>query len=514
VPIDMASPFDVQCVFGSHHEVSMPPTKTAPADDSRNAPQSTPVDPRKRQIATVCFQKATEAMSKENWDYAIEMFGQCVTLVPDNLMYRQTLRGVQYKKYKNNGSGVSMAGMRLMGIRSEVKKARSAKKWAEMDAAVEKGLVLNPWDPHLNADLGEAALQQGHNDVALYGYQSAVKLDGKNKDFLRGLAAALAAKSDFVGASKTWQKIYDLDPMDGEARSNIQACLSQATIHKAGLETSESTREAQQNFQGYEQSVKGNSAQQVVGPGDSPEEDLKRAIRREPNNKEHYQKLAELYRRGGQLELGLENYRKAFELSQDVVFREQAEDLELEIAKKRLEAAKSKVAKAEDPDAARQNVATMVKQLTEQEIDVLSRRIERYPNDLRMKYELAQLLMKAGKFSAATKHLQQASKDPRIEGPVLLNLGKCFLAEKQNLLAQRQFEKAIEKFTAADQPQEFVECHYFLARLAEAGKDLDSAERHFTEVLTVDYEYKDTQARLKKIQEMRGDDGLTGLVDI
>ena len=30
-------------------------------------------------------------MSKENWDFAVVMFGQCCNVVPDNLVYRQTL---------------------------------------------------------------------------------------------------------------------------------------------------------------------------------------------------------------------------------------------------------------------------------------------------------------------------------------------------------------------------------------------------------------------------------------
>ena len=71
-----------------------------------------PEEQKNRQNAQRCFKAATEAMSKENWDYAIAMFGQCATFVPDNVMYRQNLRGCEFRKYNNNGSGASMAGMR------------------------------------------------------------------------------------------------------------------------------------------------------------------------------------------------------------------------------------------------------------------------------------------------------------------------------------------------------------------------------------------------------------------
>ena len=79
------------------------------------------MDAEKKQIAADCWKKGSEAMSKENWDYAIEMFGKSVMLVPDNLLYRQTLRGVERKKYGDNGSGAKMAGLRLTKVKTRIK---------------------------------------------------------------------------------------------------------------------------------------------------------------------------------------------------------------------------------------------------------------------------------------------------------------------------------------------------------------------------------------------------------
>ena len=96
--------------------------------------------------------------------------------------------------------------------------------------------------------------------------------------------------------------------------------------------------------------------------------------------------------------------------------------------------------------------------------------------------------------------LQAASKDIRLEAQVLASLGSCFLAKKQNNLAKRQFEKALEKLTATENPMPFKECHYYLGRLAEEAKDKEAAEKHYTEILAIDYEYKDVVERLKKLQ--------------
>ena len=65
------------------------------------------------------FRKGTEAMNHKNWDYAIECFTNCVRLMPEHLLYRQSKHGCLRKLYNDNGSGAKMAGMRLMGV-SEV----------------------------------------------------------------------------------------------------------------------------------------------------------------------------------------------------------------------------------------------------------------------------------------------------------------------------------------------------------------------------------------------------------
>ncbi len=49
------------------------------------------VDPRLVRIANDCWKKGNEAIPKENWDYALQMYGKACELVPHNLAYRQSL---------------------------------------------------------------------------------------------------------------------------------------------------------------------------------------------------------------------------------------------------------------------------------------------------------------------------------------------------------------------------------------------------------------------------------------
>src|SRR3954471_12381691 len=103
-------------------------------------------------IATDCFLKGNQAMEKKNFDYAVKMHSTAVQLVPDNLVFRQTLRGCERRLYGENKTGAKLAGLRLRlsGVRSRIRKARSKSDWPALDQAAEKGLIFNPWNAQLN----------------------------------------------------------------------------------------------------------------------------------------------------------------------------------------------------------------------------------------------------------------------------------------------------------------------------------------------------------------------------
>ena len=484
---------------------------SSPADDGGNSPE----EQRKRKHASDCFKKATEAMSKQNWDYAVEMFSMAIKMAPDNVMYRQSLRGVERKKYKDNKSGKSMAFLTVSSIRSKIKKARNAKNWAEMDTAAEEGLTINPWDAHFNADLGEACRERGCNEVATFAYETAVENAPENKDMLIALSNMYERKGDYTSAVKTLDRVIKLDPLNGAIRSKITGLGAEEIISRS-YEGVKNTQEVKADVkQGYEESVKGGAKnpQDMLAPGESAENDLLRAIKKDPASLANYLKLADYYKREGDLDKAVGAFKLALDVSGDPNVREQMEDVQLEMVRKNLLFAKEAANKNPTDAVAKQNRIDLAKELLDQEIEIYSRRTERYPNDMKLKNELARRFMQADKPALAIPLLQAASKDVRLEAQVLVNLGLCFLKQKQNPLAARQFKKAVEKLTAGEHPQPFKDCHYWLGRLAEEAGDLAGAEVHYLEILGIDYAYKDVSARLERIQGELGKSGDVNLGD-
>lgn len=452
----------------------------------------------KRKLAADCFRRGTEAMQKENWDYAVQMYLQCVRMVPGNLLFRQMLRGTEKKKYGNNKTGIKIVRkMKLMGPRGRSKKGKLKKDWKAVDQACEDGLQINPWDTQLNAELSGACTHLEYKEIAVFTLECAVESDANNKALLERLAELYEARGDFNLAVTVWERICRIDPDDGIARMRVNQAATRQVIEKGGYENAEDTKGVMADHE-IAKRLNISKPGEADGPGQSEEADLQRALRKEPDNKDHYLRLGDFYRRNGKYDEASQMLTKAVELSGgDTNIKEQVEDVELDKMRKNIDIAKSASNGSEE---AVQQLKDLEKELRLREMEMLRGRIDRYPGDLRVKYQLAECLMQEGKFSDSIPLFQQASRDTRLEPKCLAFLGRCFIQEKKYGLAKRQFQKAVPKIDVHDQEDLFLEVHYWLGRLMESSKDVDAAEEHYGDVLAVQYEYRDTLKRLEKLQ--------------
>lgn len=453
----------------------------------------------KRRIALECYKTGTQALAKSNFDYAVKMYSKSVELVPDNLLYRQVLRGAERQMYRNNGKGAAMASMRLIGVRAKVKKAKLQKSWRDLDQAAEEGLTINPWDISFNSEVGEAAVQLGYDEVAVFGYEKAAEMDPSNKDLLSNLALAYEKRARFSDAVVCWERILQMEPLHVFARSKITQLNAQATIHQGDFDR---PLQAIEPMVGYEESVTGGAGDRnAAAPGESIETDLRHAIRKNPTGITNYMKLAEFYRRENRLDDSVQIYQKALEVSGgDPNISERLEDVQLEQVRRNRDLARQMATSNPQDSTVQQQYAGLAKEVAQQEITVLSRRVDRYPQDMKLKYELAQLYYQVGKYPQAIPLLQKAAKDPRLEAQVAVSLGKCFLKEHRNELAEFQFKTAVGKLNPSEHEKTLVECQYLLGRLAEASNRRDEAIQRYNEVISLEYDYKDARTRLETLQ--------------
>lgn len=460
----------------------------------------------KKRIAAQCWKHGSEAMGKENWNYSIEMFRQAVNLVPDNLTYRQVLRGVEERKYKNNGKGAKLASMKLNKIKLSIKKASMGKDWDKVDQLAEDGLALNPWDSALNASLAEACTKREFDDIAVFALKKAINSDPKNIPLLRQLATLFEERGNYQEAIGLWRQITKLKPNDSESRSKLLSLEAKDVMELGGYDKAETTNDVKSAYD-YDRPNKSSAPQVADAPGMSQEADLIHAIRKDPTNKACYIKLAEYYHTNKNLEEALVWLQKGLDMSGgDPGIREIKEDYELEVLKNNYDLAKQALTSNPEDETALKNRNALKKELVTQEIEVFSNRVDRYPQNSKYKYELAKRFMLFQKWSQAIPLLQQSRNDPRIQLQVLMALGECFYNDKKTSLAKHQYEEAAGLVNSHEDKDIFLQVHYILGYLGEKAGEKTKALDHYNKVLGVDYTYKDTIDRLEKVQGMEDDE--------
>lgn len=459
------------------------------------------------------FRKATEAMNHQNWDYAVECFTNCVRLVPDNVMYRQTRHGCLRKKYNDNGTGARMAGVRLMGVKGKLKKARMQKDWKALESTAEEGLQVNPWDASLFFDLGEASLEQEHFEVAKYALHRAVELDQNNVDYNRRYGHFLRERRDYKGATACFQRVQKIIPTDTEARSMINTLQAESVMDRGGYGNAETTRdvkaEPQTPVNAYEEdrrARRGATSRPADAPGESVEADLQHAIRKDPQNVNNYLKLADHYRSARDLRKAQDILKQALEVSgNNADIAEQLEDVQLILFRNDVQEAEERVKKNPGKERLVEKFNALSQELLQKELEIFARRIERHPNDMRMRYDLAERYRQVKQWAKAIPLLQQATTDNRLKSDALVALGDCFVKDGKIDLGRRQFERALELISAQDKPDAFRTAHYWLGRIYEKAGRTEQAEHHYHEILAVDYEYRDVLQRLETLQGAGGD---------
>jgi Flp pilus assembly protein TadD len=457
-------------------------------------------DQARDKAAADAYRRGTEALEKGNYDYAVDCYATCARLKMDNAMFRQILRGAEYKKYDNNNKGAgALAKSKLIGLRSKIKKAKSKEQWAEADTLIEEGLKLNPWDAGLNSDLGEVAQARGEDflDVARFAFQCACKAEPNSKEHNRKFAEVLEERGEFAEAARIWRHICKIDPNDGEARSRATAADFEQTRTKGGYREAKTT----QDVAVQKAHVMGKEKGPADAPGMSEEQDLKHAIRKNPEAIENYLKLAHYYRTNRKLEEAHEQLKTAMEVSGgDRKVQELLEDVELERLKHNLALARERAAENPDDEKLKKSARELDVELHKREVQVLAGRIETYPKELALKLRYAELLMREKKWSKAIPQLQKASQNVRLEGKALYLLGKCFMMDGKAPLARGQFERALAKLSHDTEPAVFLDCQYLLGRVYEELGDGPAAEKCYGEVLVYDYDYKDALQRMEGMQ--------------
>jgi tetratricopeptide (TPR) repeat protein len=444
-----------------------------------------PLTPAKRTRLDRLFEAAQQKAGglKPNYDYASQLYEQCVLGNPGNELYYKAFIENLQKKYNNNHSGASMAQLRERGARSAVKKALAEGNWDEVVKNGLKVLGVNPWDTSALTALAQAAKKCGGFESEMYLLKTALTASPKDPHVNRLCAVAATERQLLDQAIYCWHRVEEAYPNDDEAKRAI-SMLQSERMRKGGfsIQTEEEQRakKAAAPVAEYQQ------------PEANAEKRLLAEISKDRKQLPPYYELAQLYTREDRFDAAEEILSQAFEASgenPDVL--ERWEDAQLRTFR-------HKIMTTSDPEKRR----AMQEEYYHKELAYFKRRCERYPNNIFFRYDLGVRYFYTKQYNEAIRELQLSRNDPRRKGVSILALGRCFLQIDQLRMALSHFIMAADEISDRDTANK-KEALRQAGRTAIMLGEVETAEKQLSTLAAMDFSYKDVAALLDKVREMR-----------
>ena len=297
-------------------------------------------------------------------------------------------------------------------------------------------------------------------------------------------------------ARDAYQKLSELRPGDQRVLQLLKNTEAQATMNAGWEQTAGKKGGFQALIANKEQAKKLDQANKAVITGDDAEALIREKIaqiEREPKNMNFRRALARLYVQNKRFEEAIQCLTDAIEMSgsMDPELDRMLSQTYVNYYDQQIEAYRA----AGDEE----NAIEMENQKNQFVFDDLAQRVERYPNDLHLRYELGLQYYTYEYYDEALEHLQLAQKSPKDRLWALYYLAMCFLHKGQTDMAVMQLETARDAIPTMDDLKKKIV--YQLGRCAEDSGDLERAYQYYKDVYAADVGFEDLGERMLAVSQ-------------
>ncbi len=441
--------------------------------------------------------RGRQALESGRYDLAVELLSEALTCAPDTLETRRLLRAAQIARYRQNPPGF-MAKVKCMTMRGKVLSLAKKGQGAEAMAEAEKLLTINPLDPDNIEAAVKAAEAAGKPEAAAISVEAAYSCNQSDVNLLERIAAYYMVAKRYDKARDAYVKLSQLKPGDqrilqllknAEAQTTMSSGWSDSVGKRGGFQNLIANKEqAQKLDQANKAMVVGSDAEALIA-------EKKAQIEKEPGNMNMYRALARIYMQNKRFAEAVQTLEQAQAVNaadpelDRMLSTVRAADYEARIEALRQEG------KTEEADALEVEKDQFV-------FDDLATRVDRYPNDLHLRFELGYQYYIYGDqdpsfYDEAVQHLQLAQKSPKDRLNALYYLAMCFLKKGQRDMAVMQLETARDQLPMMDDLKKKVV--YQLGLCAEETGDLEKAYNYYKDVYSSDVTFGDLNERMLKI---------------
>lgn len=441
--------------------------------------------------------KAVEAAQRENSDYAVTLFSQVLEKEPGFVDCRRALRAEQYKKAAAAGGGFFKKMMGSAGASPTLAKAKIAlgKNPAEAMAIAEQVLGNDPASNVAHRIVFDAAQAMEMPLTMVLQIENMVKNSPKDKALVLEYARLVAETgTNATACEKVLNEFIRNSPYDTDLLQVQKNLSARKTMDEGGYHAVESgTASYRDILRNKEQAVSMEQENRVQKNEDVAERlisEYEERLHTEPNNMRLLRQLAELYTQKNRFDESLAVYERirGSEMGGDATLERAI--AETTVRRYDYQIAQLDPALPENTESAAQLAA---EKLAFQMADC-QKRVEKYPTDMAIRFEMGQLYLEAGKISEATAEFQKAQNNPHKRIAAMSFLAQCFSRRKMYDMAARKLQEALKEKPGFD--EEKKDLTYQLGSVLENMGKKEEAIEQFKIIYEMDISYRDVGAKV------------------
>jgi tetratricopeptide (TPR) repeat protein len=444
----------------------------------------------------VVFTKGHDALQRDNFDYAINLFNQVLEREPGLYECRRELRAAQMRKAGSGGGFMkkmwSSASSQPMVAKGEVALRRNP---AEALQVAEQILNGDPNNTGAHRLIVKAATALEMPHTAVLSLEILYHNIPKDKEIAIQLANGLANTGEVKRGEQILTNLQSSMPHDNDIAQALKNISARNTMDEGGYDTladgSGSYRDILRN---KEEAVTLEQQNRVERSEDSTDRlinEYETRLRTEANNLKLVRSLAELYAQKKQFDKSLAYYDrlKSSDMGNDASLDSAVANTVLRKYEHQIEQLDTTA-----PDYA-DKVAVLQAEKQAYQLAECQKRVERFPTDLQIRFELGQLYFQAGKISEAIGEFQKSQNNPHRRVASLSYLAQSFAKRKMYDMAARQLQNAIrEKQVLDDEKKELI---YNLGCVLENMGKKEEAIEQFKIIYEIDIGYRDVAAKVE-----------------
>ncbi len=445
------------------------------------------------------YDKALAAIDKNNFDYAIELLLQVVQEEPMHAPARKHLRLAE--RSKREEAPYSVLTLVLLKLNSLLPLImgliyEACKKPEKALAFYEEVLRHFPDDPSVLIKIAQIAQKKNWTDVAITAYEDLIEVKPKKLDYVKNVAYLYKQKCDVPKAKYYFEQALKLEPNEQTIKKDLKDLDALTTIQEGNWDDNRSFQTKLKSSAGTtppartEEDHQGEAAEKKIA-------ELEGLLIDNPLDERVLFKLVALYKQLNLLDKAREKLQVLIDTyPHNTKYQESLTQISDLYYLKTINKLNEKLSFEPDNETLKAELARIRTQRRDDEIAQINRRIEAYPNDLNLRFELGELLYEKGDHNAAISQFQLSVKDPAKLTASLTNLGLCFKAKQMYDLAVEQFKKALGKETTINAVTKDI--IYHLGTTYELmGKQAEAIEE-FKKIYGIDISYRDVASKIDK----------------